>query len=105
MNIIEKIAKDKIIEQIIRNVTKNHSEDYNDLAQDLYSVLLEKDCDLIEEIYEKGQLNYYITRLVINNINSKTSRFYYTYRKNKSITNSIEDANAETGERAKYDRD
>jgi hypothetical protein len=64
---------------------------------------MEKGEDMLNGIYERGQINYYLTRIVLNNINSKTSRFYYTYKKNKAVTTPIEDANTEKGERADYD--
>lgn len=102
--LIETIAKQHIVEDIIMNVVKDSKdEDYKDLVQDVYMTLLEKDNEILTAIYERNQINYFITRIVLNNINSKTSRFYYTYRKNKSVTIPIEDANTEKGERADYD--
>ena len=82
-SIIGQLAKDKTVEGIIQNIAKENDEDYKDLAQDIYMELLEKDEETIEGLYEKKQLNFYLTRMVINNIQSKTSRFFYKYRKNK----------------------
>lgn len=83
-NIINKIAKDRMVETIISNVTKNNGlEDYKDLANDIYLELLEKDEEVIDNLYEKGNLNFFITRMVLNNVDSKTSRFYYRYIKHK----------------------
>lgn len=102
--LLETIAKQHIVEDIIKNVVKNtKDEDYKDLAQDIYLTLMEKDQDLLTAIYERNQINYFITRIILNNINSKTSRWYYIYRKNKSVTSPLEDANTEKGERADYD--
>ena len=102
--IVQKIANDNIVVSIINNVTKNsNDEDYKDLIQDIYLTLLEKDEEWLRGIYERGQIGYYITRIVTNNINSKTSRFYYLYKKNKSVETPIDDANTEKGERADYD--
>lgn len=104
--IIEKIATEKLVETIISNVAKNVTdEDLVDLAQDVYLTLMEKDEELLMGIYERGQMNYYLTRIVLNNINSKTSRFYYLYKKNKAKETSIDDANTNQGEREPYDRD
>ena len=102
---VEKIVNDKIIDQIIKNVAKNSTdEDFKDLKQDICLELLEKPEELLQGICERGQIGYYITRIVVNNINSKTSRFYYTYRKNKMVTTSMEDASiTEKGERPDYD--
>lgn len=94
-----------MVESIIANIAKNTTdEDLRDLANDIYLELLEKSEDLLVGIYERGQMNYYITRIVINNINSKTSRFYYLYKKNNAIQSSIDDT-IEKGERADYDTD
>lgn len=102
--IIEKIATEKIVESIIANVSKDvNDEDLADLAQDVYLTLMEKDEELLYGIYERGQINYYLTRIILNNINSKTSRFYYIYKKNKAKEIPIENANTEKGEREPYD--
>lgn len=104
--ILEKIATERLVENIISNVTKNvNDEDLNDLAQDVYLTLMEKDEDLLMGIYERGQINYFLTRIILNNINSKTSRFYYIYKKNKAKEIPIEYANNDKGEREPYDRD
>lgn len=92
-----------MVENIIANIAKNTTdEDLKDLANDIYLELLEKNEELLVGIYERGQMNYYITRIVINSINSKTSRFYYIYKKNKAVQSSIDDT-IEKGERADYD--
>lgn len=91
-SIINKIAQDRMVETIISNVTKNNGlEDYKDLANDIYLELLEKDEEVIDNLYEKGNLNFYITRMVLNNVDSKTSRFYYKYIKNKLKQISMDD--------------
>lgn len=83
-NIINKIAKDRMVETIVANVAKDTTdEDLTDLCQDIYLALMEKDEDIIVDLYEKGNLNFYITRIVLNNVDSKTSRFYYRYIKHK----------------------
>lgn len=103
-SVVDKIAKDKVVEGIIKNVAKDtKDEDLRDLAQDIYLELLEKPENILLCIYERNQIQYYLTRIVLNNVNSKTSRYYYIYKKNKSVTTPIDDANAEKGERADYD--
>lgn len=80
--IIERLANEKTIRTIIQNVAKDSNDpDLDDLEQDIMLELLEKDEELIDSLDEKGQLNYFITRMVMNNIMSKTSRFYYMYKK------------------------
>ena len=50
-----------------------------DLAQDIYVSLLEQQ-ERIESMTTEEQL-LYIQRMVFNNLKSKTSRYYYRYKK------------------------
>lgn len=102
-HIIEQIAKDKLIDQIISNVAKDaKDEDLKDLKQDIYLILMEKDEDFLEGIYERGQMPYYLSRIITNNINSKTSRFYYLYKVHKNKQLIIDDIPNEPTEEPKY---
>lgn len=87
-DIINEIAVSKVVEEIIFNITHTYIDD---LTQDIYLSLLEKDDDLIIQLYEDEQLNYYITRMILNNIRSTTSPYYYTYLKNKEREVNIDD--------------
>lgn len=90
--VVEQIAKQKIVEEIVYNIAKDTTdEDLHDLVQDVYMTLMEKDEDWLEGIYDRGQIRYLISRIVTNNINSKTSRFYYNYKKNKLKQISLDD--------------
>lgn len=91
-NIINKIAKDRMVETIVANVAKDTTdEDLPDLCQDIYLALMEKDEETIEDLYAKKQLNFFVTRMVINNIDSSTSRYFYNYKKNKLKQISMDD--------------
>jgi hypothetical protein len=81
-DIIDELAKNKTIEEIIGNIAQNPQEDtLKDLSQILYEDLLMKDGSKIVKMYEEDQLNYFITRMVLNSIKSKTSRYYYLFSK------------------------
>jgi hypothetical protein len=88
--IVEKIAQEKTIETIIKNVAKTDDDTLQDLAQMLYLDLLEKNDETIISLYEEKKLQYFLTRMVINSINSKTSRYYYLYKKYNDLTEEIE---------------
>ena len=88
VEIINELAINKTVEQIIHNVAKT---DIEDLAQDIYLSLLEKPPELIENLFQKNQLNFFITKMVMNNIRSSTSPYYYTYLKNKEKEISIDE--------------
>ncbi len=79
-SIIEKIAKERVIEDMIENLgVKALYKD--DLLQETFIILLTYDEDKIQALYDRGELRYFISKLLTNQINSKTSRFYYKYRK------------------------
>ena len=80
--IIQELATNNTIHEIVNNITKAPlEEDELDFIQDLYINLLEKEDKVIEDLYNNKQLKFYITRIVLNNIRSVTSPFYYKYRR------------------------
>jgi hypothetical protein len=96
INIIKQLAENKTIEEVISNIIgRQYDQTEQDLAQDLYMSLLEKDPELIENLYFKGDLQYFITRMVIQNVNSKNSPYYYTYKIPQRIMVDISDINDE----------
>lgn len=89
--IIEEIARNKTIEEIVRNIAQNPKDDtLNDLSQMLYEDLLNKPDDKIVELYNNNQLQYFLTRMVLNSINSKTSRYYYAFKKYNNNAQELE---------------
>ena len=81
--IIQEISKQKIVEEIVYNIGSKDDEDLKDLIQDIYINLLEKEDNLIENLYSTNQLKFYIIRMVVNNIHSKNSPYYTKYKKDK----------------------
>lgn len=81
--IIQEISKDKVVEEIVYNIGNKGDEDLKDLIQDIYINLLEKEDNLIENLYNTNQLKYFIIRMVVNNIHSKNSPYYTKYKKDK----------------------
>lgn len=79
--VVAKIAEDKLIEKLIGRITKDNNENLNDLAQDLYMNLLEKDEEYILRLYNNNELKNFIAGMINNNYFSKTSRYYKNYRK------------------------
>lgn len=83
MEIIERIAKDRLVEAMVRNIVKKGSlsADMQDLAQMVYLVLLEYDAGKIVEIWTRGEIRFFIARIILNQLNSTSSPFYRTVRK------------------------
>lgn len=79
LNIVEKLARNRVVEDMIKNMNINDYPD--DLAQEIYLILLEYDKEKIEEMYNKNQINFFISRIITNQAFSKNSPFYLNYKK------------------------
>ncbi len=81
-DVIEYIANNRILEDIVKNIAGTYDEDLKDLIQDIYLDLYNKDDNTLIKLYTEKSLKYYLTKIVFNNIYSSNSRFYYIYKKN-----------------------
>ena len=78
--VVELIAREEWVEECIRTVSGGvWRSEYSDLTQDILQELLDQ--TKVVDLYKKGQLKFYIMRIVRNNLQSCTSRFYYRYRR------------------------
>jgi len=79
---VKKIADERLVEKIVAKITTSGAtatdpDSLNDLCQDIYLSLLE-DAKFVG-ILEAGHQNYWVTRIVMNNIMSSSSRYYRNY--------------------------
>ena len=79
LNIVDKLARNRVVEDMIKNMNINDYPD--DLAQEIYLILLEYDKEKIEDMYNKNQINFFISRIITNQAFSKNSPFYLNYKK------------------------
>ena len=94
--VVEEIAQSKLIQECILVVTGGvWRSEYDDLVQDILIEMLNQ--TKIVDLYEKNQLRYYLMRIVRNNLQSCTSRFFYRYRR-FSLLNSGDKALSNYGE-------
>ena len=79
--IIEALAKKRQVEIWIENIKKTSlkKHSYADLAQDVYILLMEMDDEKLESLYQKGELPFFVNRVLLNQLNSTTSAYYYKY--------------------------
>lgn len=78
--VVEEIARTKLVQECILIVTGGVWRfEFDDLAQDVLIELLDQ--EKIVDLYKKGELKYYVVRVIRNNLQSCTSRFYYRYRR------------------------
>ena len=89
--IIEKWAKEKKVETLIKKHTDFSNNPYiEDLTQDIYIELALKDNELIEKLENENEIDYFLTKIIRNNLYSKTSPFFYKYQKLRKITDEID---------------
>ena len=78
--VVELVAREGWVEECVKVVTGGvWRSEYSDLCQDILQELLDQ--EKIVGLYQRNQLKYYIMRIVRNNLQSSTSRFYYRYRR------------------------
>ena len=68
------------LKQKVRAVTRNH-QNSDDLFVDLVMNLLEKPSDYQQDLLDKGKVEHWIMSSAKLQFNSKTSPFYYQYKK------------------------
>ena len=78
--VVELVAKEGWVEECIKTVSGGvWRSEYSDLVQDILMELLDQ--EKVVSLFQKDQLRYYVMRIVRNNLQSATSRFYYRYRR------------------------
>ena len=100
--IINEIANGGLVEEIIQGVSYSkfeNTENIKDLAQDIYLQLLQMDNAKINELYFKKQLRFWVTRIITNNIHSKTSPYFYKYKKEQMQSVSISEIDIDNEDR------
>ena len=82
--IVDELSKDSTVEKIIYKLlptSKNRFDCPEDLVQDIYVLLLEKDDNLIVNLYNKGELGFYLLKIARNQLLSANSPYYTKYIK------------------------
>ena len=82
--VVDIIAKEHLVERIVNKLlssSKNPFDCSEDLIQDLYLILLQKDDDLIVNLYNKDEIGFYLLKVARNQLLSVNSKYYYTYIK------------------------
>lgn len=83
-DVLDIIAREHLVDRIVNKLlssSKNPFDCPEDLIQDVYLLLLQKDDNLIVNLYNKGEIAYYLLRVVRNQLLSKNSSYYYKYIK------------------------
>lgn len=89
--IVEELAKQRVVEQMVRVICKVSATYLQDLSQMIYVYLLEYDEDKLVTLYEEGSLRFFLVRIIKNQWHSNTSPFHYTYRRFSQQSNPLTD--------------
>ena len=80
--VVDIIAREHLVERIVNKLlssSKNPFDCSEDLIQDIYVLLLEKDDKLIIDLYNKGELGFYLLKIARNQLLSVNSPYYQKY--------------------------
>ena len=95
VKIVDELSRTNTVEKIIYKLlpaSKNRFDCPDDLVQDIYVLLLEKDDKLIIELYNKGELGFYLLKIARNQLLSKNSPYYTKYIKFKANSDDLTQA-------------
>lgn len=94
-DVIEELSKEGIVEKIVYKLlssSKNRFDAPDDLIQDIYLLLLEKEDELVISLYNKNQLGFYLLKIARNQLLSQNSPYYTKYIKFRSRSDGLEKA-------------
>ena len=90
---IESLARERFAERLIKKISPSlPKEDADDLSQIVYTSLLDKDKDFVRGLEERGELDFYVIRIIQRQLYSVTSPFYRKIRKFRDNTSPIDTA-------------
>ena len=93
--IIDIIAREHLVEKIVNKLlssSKNPFDCPEDLIQEIYLLLLQKDDDLIVNLYNKDEIGFYLLKIARNQLLSKNSPYYQKYIRFQSNSDDITQA-------------
>ena len=83
-DVLDIIAREHLVDRIVTKLlssSKNPFDCPEDLIQDVYLLLLQKDDNLIVNLYNKGEIGFYLLKIARNQLLSKNSPYYTKYIK------------------------
>lgn len=89
--IIAELAAAGVVEGMCRKTAHSATltPDLQDLAQNVYLILLEYDEARLVDLYESGSLGFFIARIICNQYLSKNSPFYHLFREFRSLSDQL----------------
>lgn len=93
--VVDIIAREHLVERIVNKLlssSKNPFDCSEDLIQDIYLLLLQKDDDLIINLYNKDEIGFYLLKIARNQLLSVNSPYYTKYIKFRANSDDITQA-------------
>ena len=84
IDVVDIIAREHLVDRIVNKLlssSKNPFDCPEDLIQEIYLLLLQKDDDLIVNLYNKDEIGFYLLKIARNQLLSKNSPYYTKYIK------------------------
>ena len=80
--IVDAVGRKRLVEAIVQNIaSRSLTPELRDLCQEIYFILLTYDAERLSDIYERGEMGFFIARIAMNQYRSSTSPFNTLYRK------------------------
>ena len=94
-DVVDIIAREHLVDRIVTKLlssSKNPFDCPEDLIQEIYLLLLQKDDDLIVNLYNKDEIGFYLLKISRNQLLSKNSPYYTKYIKFRANSDDITQA-------------
>ena len=94
-DVVDIIAREHLVDRIVTKLlssSKNPFDCPEDLIQDIYLLLLQKDDNLIVNLYNKGEIGFYLLKISRNQLLSKNSPYYTKYIKLRAQSDDLTQA-------------
>ena len=94
-DVLDIIAREHLVDRIVTKLlssSKNPFDCPEDLIQDIYLLLLQKDDDLIVNLYNKDEIGFYLLKIAKNQLLSSNSPYFYKYIKFRAQSDDISEA-------------
>lgn len=101
--IVGQLAKERVVETLVQNVTHHSTLQGSllDLVQIIYFALLQTDPARLEHLATTKQMKFYIVRMIMNQFFSQSSPFYKEIRRFSRRSSEISNQISETYEMGK----
>lgn len=90
--IIADLARRGRVEQFVRAAahTDTLGADLLDLCQETYCIVLDYRPEQIVDLWDHGDMDFFLARIIVNQLRSKTSRYHYKYRHFRAMCQSLD---------------